>query len=49
METPGERCGAAEGGDTPAPGTLQVRVVQRIGEIAAADWDVVRGALTPNR
>ncbi|WP_288585166.1 GNAT family N-acetyltransferase [uncultured Methylobacterium sp.] len=39
METPGERCGAAEGGDTPVPGTLQVRVVQRIGEIAAADWD----------
>ncbi|AWN54905.1 GNAT family N-acetyltransferase [Methylobacterium sp. 17Sr1-1] len=35
METTGEAgCGA-----TPAAGTLQVRVVQRISEIAAADWD----------
>ncbi|AWB20359.1 N-acetyltransferase [Methylobacterium currus] len=35
METTGEAgCGA-----TPAAGALQVRVVQRISEVAAADWD----------
>ncbi|GJD60758.1 GNAT family N-acetyltransferase [Methylobacterium frigidaeris] len=34
-----EKTGEAGCGATPAAGALQVRVVQRISEIAAADWD----------